>query len=83
MPNIDWHRLPGSIRQHLRDRLRAGELTPQDILKLDEWIRSRRGSTLSGLCSSTFMFMSMIFRKISIVPTFPAAATKFQAKSML
>ena len=38
MPRIDWKSIPEGIRKHMLHRLRSRELTPLDIMKLDEWI---------------------------------------------
>lgn len=38
MPRIDWHSLPSQVKQHLVERLKQREITPDDLEALKLWI---------------------------------------------
>jgi len=40
MARIDWKNLPAKKRQKLADRVRAREISAEDIRKLQEWIET-------------------------------------------
>jgi hypothetical protein len=37
MPKIQWTNLPPALREHLFDRLREREITPEDLYQLKLW----------------------------------------------
>ena len=38
MPFINWASIPAGIQRHMYDRIRARELTEEDMFRLAEWI---------------------------------------------